>query len=113
MESTPEDMELTEIYNTQGFKAWERRAQEHQRNIDRKKQRKLFRANYARYAAEAKLKNIERAAEKLIQHRQAAEKAAQKEAAQGAQPEILEAKKPPIPAAKASPTAPTEAQKTA
>jgi hypothetical protein len=75
MESTPEDIELTEIYNTQGFKAWDRRCKEHQRDSDRKKQRKLFRANYARYAAEAKLKNIQRAAEQLLK-KQAAEKAA-------------------------------------
>jgi hypothetical protein len=95
-ESTPADIELTEIYNTQGYKAWERRAQEHQRNADRKKQRKLFRANYARYAAEAKLKNIQAAAEKLLRERLAAEKAAtQKEAAQTAQTEPVETKKPP------------------
>jgi hypothetical protein len=75
-ECKPEDIELTELYNTEGFKAWDRRAREHQRNADRKMQRKLFRANYARYAAEAKLKNIQRAAEKLIAERLAAEKAA-------------------------------------
>src|SRR5450631_4317651 len=57
----------------------------------------LFRANYARYAAEAKLKNIQRAAEKLVEERLAAEKsAAQNEAAQQAQPESL-FKKPPTP----------------
>ena len=94
-ESTPEDMELTEIYNTQGYKAMERRAQEHRRNIDRKQQRKLFRANYARYAAEAKLRNIQRAAEQLLRKQAAEKAAAQKEAAQNAQPEPGETKKPP------------------
>jgi hypothetical protein len=75
-ESTPEDMELNEIMKEQGYKAMERRAREHQRNQDRRRQRKLFRANYERYAAEAKLKNIQRAAEKLIAEKLAAEKAA-------------------------------------
>jgi hypothetical protein len=113
-EATPEDMELNEILRTQGYKAFERRAHEHQRNIDRKQQRKLFRANYARYAAEAKLKNIQRAAEKLIAEKLAAEKAAaQKEAEQVAPPEISEAKKPPVPAAEGAPTTPKEAKKTA
>ena len=113
-ESTPADIELTEIYNTQGYKAWERRAHEHQRSIDRKQQRKLYRANYERYAAEAKLKNIQRAAEKLVAEKLAAEKAAaEKAAAQTPQPEVLGTKKPPIPAAKYSSTAPTEVKKTA
>src|ERR1017187_2849083 len=48
-EYTPQDMELTELYNTQGYKVWEGRAKEHQRDSDRKKRRQLFRANYARY----------------------------------------------------------------
>jgi hypothetical protein len=110
----PADIELTEIYNTQGYKAWERRAHEHQRSNDRKQQRRLYRANYERYAAEAKLNNIQRAAEKLLKERLAAERTAAKtEAAQGAQPEIAEAKKPPIPAAQDSPTAPTEVKLTA
>ena len=108
-ESTPEDMELTEIYNTQGYKAWGRRAQEHQRNNDRKQQRKLFRANYARYAAEAKLRNIQRAAEKLLQERQAAEKAAAEGAAAQPQAEQSEMKKPPTGTADGSP----EVKKTA
>ncbi len=75
-ESTPEDMELHEIMKEQGYKAMESRGREHQRAADRKRQRKLFRANYARYVAEARLKNIQRAAEKLIADRLAAEKAA-------------------------------------
>ncbi len=112
-ESTPEDMELTEIYNTQGYKAWERRAQEHQRNIDRKKQRKLFRANYARYAAEAKLKNIQRAAEQLLKKQAAEKAAAQKEAAQKVQPEPVETKKPPTSATEDFPTTLKEAKNTA
>ena len=100
-EATPEDMELNEILKQQGYKAFDRRAHEHQRNADRKKQRQLFRANYPRYAAEAKLKNIQRAAEQLLK-KQAAEKAAaeqeaaQKEAAQQAQSELVEIKKPPM-----------------
>jgi hypothetical protein len=75
-ESTPEDIELMEIMKEQGYKAMESRAREHQRNADRKMQRKLFRANYVRYVAEAKLKNIQRAAEKLLAERLAADKAA-------------------------------------
>jgi len=71
-----------EIMKEQGYEAMDRRAREHQRNADRKLQRKLFRANYARYVAEAKLKNIQRAAEKLIADKLAAEKAA----SQSAQP---------------------------
>jgi hypothetical protein len=94
-EYTPQDMELTELYNTQGLNAMERRAQEHQRNADRKKQRQLFRANYARYAAEAKLKNIQRAAEQLLKKQSAEQAATQKEAAQQAQPESSEMRKPP------------------
>ncbi len=85
-ESTPEDMELHEILKEQGYKAMERRAHEHQRAADRKKQRKLFRANYARYAAEAKLKNIQRAAEQLLKQQAAEQAAAQSEAALHAQP---------------------------
>ena len=113
-EYTPQDMELNEILKTHGFKAFERRAQEHRRDADRRKVRKLYRANYERYAAEAKLKNIQRAAEKLVAEKLAAEKAAaEKAAAQTPQPEVLGTKKPPIPAAKYSSTAPTEVKKTA
>ena len=90
-ECTPQDIELTEIYNTQGYKALERRAQRASARPDRKKQRKLFRANYERYAAEAKLKNIQRAAEQLLK-KQAAEKAA---AAQTTDAEPSATKKPP------------------
>ncbi len=75
-ECTPEDIELHEILKEQGYKAMESRGREHQRAADRKRQRKLFRANYARYVAEARLKNIQRAAEKLLKERLAAEKAA-------------------------------------
>jgi len=75
-EVTPEGLELNDILKTQGYKAMERRACEHRRNEERRKQRKLFRANYEHYAAVAKTKNIERAAEKLLAQRQAAEKAA-------------------------------------
>ncbi len=80
-ESTPEDIELMEIMKEQGYKAMERRGREHQRRFDRKRQRKLFRANYERYVAEAKLKNIQRAAEKLLAEKLAAEKAAAQNAA--------------------------------
>ena len=86
---------MTELYNARDYKAWERRAKEHQRNADRKKQRQLFRANYTRYAAEAKLKNIQRAAEQLLKKQAAEQAATQKEAAQQAQPESSEMKKPP------------------
>ena len=80
-EYTPEDIELTELYNTRDYKAWDSRCKEHQRNSDRKQRRRLFRANYARYVAEAKLKNIQRAAEKLLAERLAAGKAATADAA--------------------------------
>ncbi len=72
---------MTELYNTRDYKAWDSRCKEHQRNSDRKQRRRLFRANYARYVAEAKLKNIQRAAEKLLAERLAAGKAATAEAA--------------------------------
>jgi len=72
-EVTPQDVELDYIRNSFGYKAMERRAREHQRAADRKLQRQLLRANYQHYAAVAKMKNIERAAEKLLAQRQAAE----------------------------------------
>ena len=75
-EVTPQDVELDYIRNSFGYKAMERRAREHQRAADRKLQRQLFRANYQHYVAVAKMKNIERAAEKLLAQRQAAEHAA-------------------------------------
>src|SRR5271165_2903887 len=96
IEATPEDMELNEILKEQGYKAFDRRAREHQRNADRRKQRKHFRANYERYVAEAKARNIQLAAEHLLKERLVAEKAAaQKEAAQKSQPEPADTKKPP------------------
>jgi hypothetical protein len=76
IEATPEDMELNEILKEQGYKAFDRRAREHQRNSARRKQRQHFRANYQRYVAEAKATNIQRAAEQLIKEKLAAEKAA-------------------------------------
>ena len=109
-EYTPQDMELNEILKTQGLKAFDRRAREHQRDTDRKKQRKLYRANYERYAAEAKAKNIQRAAEKLVAEKLAAENAA---AAQ-AQSDQSGLKKPPMSAAAdAAQSGLKEAQKTA
>ena len=45
--------------------------------------RKHFRANYARYTAEAKLQNIKRAAAQLLAQKQAAEKAAEECPVQG------------------------------
>ena len=75
-EVTPQDLELNEIMRTEGLKAMESRALEHERDANRKRRRKLYRANYERYVAEAKMKNIQRAAEKLLAQRQAAEQAA-------------------------------------
>ena len=75
-EVTPQDLELNEIMRTEGLKAMESRALEHERDANRKRRRKLYRANYERYVAEAKMKNIQRAAEKLLAERQAAEQAA-------------------------------------
>ena len=103
-ETTPEQIELREIMKTEGRKAWESRALEHERNANRKRRRKHFRANYERYVAEAKLQNIQRAAEKLLKDRLAAEKAAaqklasEQEAAQNSQPNDVVGKKPPTPA---------------
>ena len=54
----------------------ESRALEHQRNSRRRLVRKHFRANYARYTAEAKLQNIKRAAAQLLAQKQAAEESA-------------------------------------
>ena len=62
-----------EILKTQGHHAWEARAKEHQRNNRRRLQRQFFRANYDRFAAEAKRRNIQRAAEKLMQEKLAAD----------------------------------------
>jgi len=78
-EVTPEDVELTEIMKTQGVQAMESRALEHQRNTRRRLTRQQFRANYARYVAEAKVQNIKRAAEQLLAQKRAAEKAAAEE----------------------------------
>ncbi len=75
-EVTPQDLELHEIMKTEGLKAMESRALEHERDANRKRRRKLYRANYERYVAEAKLKNIQRAAEKLLADKLAAEQAA-------------------------------------
>jgi hypothetical protein len=72
----PEDIELTEIRKKYGYKAWDERAKEHQRNERRRRQRKYFRANYDRFVAEANAKNVQKAAEKLYQERVAAEAAA-------------------------------------
>ena len=112
---TPADIELTELANTQGFAAMESRAKEHQYNARRRQQRKLFRANYERYAAQARARNIQAAAEKLVAEKLAAEKAvAEKAALQMPQPEPSETKKPPIRAGAEGPQSrPKEAKKTA
>jgi len=75
METTPADIELEEIMKTRGFKVWEARANEHQRNQRRREQRRYFRANYERFAAEAKARNIRRAAEQLLRDKLASETA--------------------------------------
>jgi hypothetical protein len=99
-EVTPQDLELTEIMRTEGLKAMESRAREHLRSDARRRTRKLFRANYDRYVAEAKMKNIQRAAEKLLAERLAAEE--------------LAAKKPPTSVASDAPQmSQKEAKKTA
>ncbi len=58
-----------EIMKKYGYKAWDERSKEHQRNERRRRQRKYFRANYDRFVAEAKARNIQRAAEKLLQEK--------------------------------------------
>ncbi len=111
-EVTPQDLELSEIMRAEGIKAMESRALEHQRDANRKRRRKLYRANYERYVAEAKLKNIQRAAEKLLAQRQAAEElAAEKAAASVGGPKLPSvgicgdtSKKPPVSAAVAEKT---------
>ncbi len=110
-EVTPQDMELNEILHTQGHQAMERRAREHQRNDERRRQRKLFRANYERYVAQAKLKNIQGAADKLVAEKLAAEKAA---AAQATHAEPSATKRPPTSVVADGPqSGQKEAQKTA
>jgi hypothetical protein len=73
MQCHPEDIELEEVMKKYGYKAWDERCKEHQRNERRRRQRKYFRANYDRFVAEAKARNIQRAAERLYQERIAAE----------------------------------------
>ena len=75
MQVRPEDIELQEILENYGYKAWDERGKEHQRNERRRRQRKYFRANYDRFVAEAKAKNIQQAAERLFQESLAAERA--------------------------------------
>jgi hypothetical protein len=93
-EVQPEDIELQEIMKKYGYKAWDERSKEHQRNERRRRQRKYFRANYDRFVAEAKARNIQRAAEKLLQ-----EKLAELD---------LAAKKPPASVASGETIAPRE-----
>jgi hypothetical protein len=71
----PEDIELEEIMQRYGYKQWDHRAKEHQRDERRRRQRKYFRANYDRFVAEANARNIQNAAERLYQERIAAERA--------------------------------------
>ncbi len=111
-EATPEDIELNEILKEQGYKAFDRRAKEHQRNADRRKQRKLFRANYERYAAEAKAKNIQRAAEKLIAEKLAAAKPQPVSTTADETSVSASTRKPPTHAADVA-VGPEEAKKTA
>jgi hypothetical protein len=117
IEATPEDMELNEILKEQGYKAFDRRAREHQRNQDRRKQRKLFRANYERYVAEAKAHNIQLAAEHLLKEKLAAEKAAVQKTQSEAPADIANVpvvtavtRKPPTPAVPESAATEQEAQ---
>lgn len=90
MQVHPEDIELMEIMKRYGYKAWDQRAKEHQKNERRRRQRKHFRANYDRFVAEANARNIQNAAERLYQERLAAERAET-------------AKKPPTSTPEASP----------
>lgn len=75
MKCHPEDIELEEVLKKYGYKAWDNRAKEHQKNERRRRLRKYFRSNYDRFVAEANDRNIQRAAEKLYQERLAAERA--------------------------------------
>ena len=75
MKCHPEDIELEEVMKKYGYKAFDNRAKEHQKNERRRRQRKYFRANYDRFVAEADARNIQRAAEKLYQDRLAADAA--------------------------------------
>jgi hypothetical protein len=94
MQTHPEDIELEEVMKKYGYKAWDNRAKEHQRNERRRRQRKYFRANYDRFVAEANARNIQRAAERLYQERVAAERseAAKKPPTSTSEPTPEEAK---------------------
>jgi len=76
IETTPADIELEEVLKNYGYKVWEARVTEHERSQRRRDLRRRFRANYARYEAEAKARNIRAAARQLANEMLAAEKAA-------------------------------------
>src|SRR5271165_5149504 len=106
---TPEHVELVELGQTVGNEAMLKRAAQHVHNANRREQRQKARADYERYSAIARTRNLQIAAEKLVAEKLAAEKTA----AAKAQPEPSATKKPPTSAAEASAVSPKEAKKTA
>ena len=65
---TPLDIELLEIYNTQGEAAMLQRARQHSADERRREQRRLTRANRERFAAEARARNAANLASQLLDH---------------------------------------------
>src|SRR5271166_2715809 len=106
---TPEHVELVELGQTVGNEAMLKRAAQHVHNANRREQRQKARADYERYSAIARTRNLQIAAEKLVAEKLAAEKAV----AQTAPADPSAAKKPPTSAAGGSLTTQKEAKKTA
>ena len=101
-------VEIVEITNTAGSDAAVARSTQMLRNQRRRQQR----ADRKRYAAIARDRNLQIAAEKLVAEKLAAEKAAAQKAQPTATQPVADQKKPPAPVAKGS-APPTEAKKTA
>ena len=106
---TPEHVELVELGQTVGNEAMLKRAAQHVHNANRREQRQKARADYERYSAIARTRNLQIAAQKLVAEKLAAEKAV----AQTAPADPSAAKKPPTSAAEGSLTTQKEAKKTA
>jgi len=107
---TPEHVELVELGQTVGNEAMLKRAAQHVHNANRREQRQKARADYERYSAIARTRNLQIAAQKLVAEKLAAEKAA----TQKAQPGPSEIKKPPKPSGSEDASArQSEAKKTA
>src|SRR5208283_1285679 len=106
---TPEHVELVELGQTVGNEAMLKRAAQHVHNANRREQRQKARADYERYSAIARTRNLQIAAQKLVAEKLAAEKAV----AQTAPADASAAKKPPTSAVDGTPATQKEAKKTA